>query len=329
MQKVKIAGIGNALVDVLVHLPNDDVLHEAGLPRGGMQLVDDARREVLARLLQPLNPSKSAGGSAGNTVKSLAALGADSTFIGKVGQDEDARLLSEAFRRTGAQTRFLTSPLHTGVASTFISPSGERTFGTCLGAASTLQAEEISEELLQDVQWLHIEGYLVQDHALIERIGQLARQMGVTTSMDLASYNVLAEDVSFARHLVSDYVDVVFANEDESRVFTGGKSPMEALREMAGMCRMAVVKMGAQGSAARSGDREVSIGARCVPVVDTTGAGDFFAAGFLYAHTHGGSMEQSLRCGAALGEQAIQVVGTDLSAEAWRECREHVSKIMK
>ena len=120
-----------------------------------MQLVDDARREVLARLLQPLNPSKSAGGSAGNTVKSLAALGADSTFIGKVGQDEDARLLSEAFRRTGAQTRFLTSPLHTGVASTFISPSGERTFGTCLGAASTLQAEEI----IIDFYLVHLLGF--------------------------------------------------------------------------------------------------------------------------------------------------------------------------
>ncbi|MGN0234278.1 MAG: adenosine kinase [Bacteroidaceae bacterium] len=326
---MKIAGIGNALVDVLVHLQDDDLLCEAGLPRGGMQLVDDTQREVLARLMQPLHPCKSAGGSAGNTIKALAALGADCTFIGKVGHDEDSTLLSEAYQRLGAQVRFLTSPLHTGVASTFISPSGERTFGTCLGAASTLRADEVSEELLQDFQWLHIEGYLVQDHALIERIGQLARQMGVTTSMDLASYNVLVEDVSFARHLVSDYVDVVFANEDESRVFTGGKSPMEALREMAGMCQMAVVKMGAEGSAARSGGQEVRIGARRVPVADTTGAGDFFAAGFLYAHIRGGRMEQSLMCGAALAEQAIQVMGTDLSAEVWKECCGRVEMILK
>lgn len=329
MQKVKIAGIGNALVDVLVHLQDDNLLHEAGLPRGGMQLVDDTRREVLARLMQPLNPCKSAGGSAGNTIKALAALGADCTFIGKVGRDEDATLLSEVYHQQGAQVRFLTSSLHTGVASTFISPSGERTFGTCLGAAATLCADEVTEELLQGFSWLHIEGYLVQDHALIERIGQLARRMGISTSMDLASYNVLAEDISFARHLVTEYVDVVFANEDESRVFTGGKCPMEALREMAGMCQTAVVKMGADGSAARSGNQEVRIGARQVPVADTTGAGDFFAAGFLYAHTHGGGMEQSLSCGAALGEQAIQVVGTDLSAEAWKECHEQVERILK
>ena len=127
------------------------MLREAGLPPGGMQLIDDARRDVLARLMQPLNPSKSAGGSAGNTIKALAALGADCLFVGKVGADEDAALLAESYRRQGAQVRLLSSPLHTGVASTFISPTGERTFGTCLGAASTLSAGEVDERLLDGV----------------------------------------------------------------------------------------------------------------------------------------------------------------------------------
>lgn len=325
---MKIAGIGNALVDALVHLQDDTLLDQTGLPRGGMQLIDDTKREVLAQLMEPLHPCKSAGGSAGNTIKALAALGGDCLFVGKVGDDDDAALLSSVYHSCGAEVRFLHSPLHTGVASTFVSPTGERTFGTCLGAASTLCASEITESLLAGVEWLHIEGYLVQDHALIERIGQLARQMGVPTSMDLASYNVLAEDVAFARHLVSDYVDVVFANEDESRVFTGGKAPLDALREMAGMCHMAVVKMGADGAAARSGAQEARVEARRVEVTDTTGAGDFFAAGFLYAHTHGGSMEQSLRCGAALGEQAIQVMGTDLDEMTWAACRKRVEKIL-
>ena len=132
-----------------------------------MQLIDDTRREALARLMKPLNPSKSAGGSAGNTIKALAAMGADCLFVGKVGADDDAALLAESYRRQGAQVRLLRSPLHTGVASTFISPTGERTFGTCLGAASTLSAGEVDERLLDGVGWLHIEGYLVQDHALI------------------------------------------------------------------------------------------------------------------------------------------------------------------
>ena len=121
----------------------------------------------------------------------------------------------------------------------------------------------------------------------------------------------------------------MFANEDESRVFTSGKAPLEALRERAGMCRLAVVKMGADGAVARSGGHEARVAARRVQVADTTGAGDFFAAGFLYAYTHGGSLEQSLQCGAALGEQAIQVVGTDLDAKAWEACRERVRKIME
>lgn len=325
---MKIAGIGNALVDVLVHLPDDALLREANLPRGGMQLVDDAKREALARLMAPLHPAKSSGGSAGNTVKALAALGGDCTFVGKVGQDDDARLLADIYHRMGATTRFLYSTLHTGVASTFISPTGERTFGTCLGAASTLQASEVTPALMEGFEWLHIEGYLVQDHALIERIGQLARQAGVPTSMDLASYNVLAEDVAFARHLVQEYVDVVFANEDEARVFTFGQHPLEALDEMASMCHLAVVKMGAQGAAARCGQQVAQVTAQHVTVADTTGAGDFFAAGFLYAHTHGATLEQSLRCGTVLAGQVIQVVGTDLAAEVWQTCRDDVNKIL-
>ncbi len=325
---MKIAGIGNALVDVLVHLHDDTLLCEAGLPRGGMQLVSDARREALARLMQPLHPCKSAGGSVGNTVKALAALGSECVFVSKVGRDDDALLLTEAYRRLGADVRFLESPIHTGVASTFISPSGERTFGTCLGAASTLCAGEVTPSLFEGIDWLHIEGYLVQNHALIERIGQLSRQMGVATSMDLASYNVLAEDVAFARHLVSEYVDVVFANEDESRVFTGGKAPLEALDEMSAMCRMAVVKMGAGGAAARCGDEVARVKAGRVEVVDTTGAGDFFAAGFLYAHTHGGTLQQSLRCGTVLAGQVIQVMGTDLAGGAWDACRDEVRTIL-
>lgn len=328
--KVKIAGIGNALVDVLVHLPNETLLQQAGLPRGGMLLVNDEKREQLAQLMRPLNPWKSTGGSAGNTIKALSALGADCVFIGKTGDDDDdAVLLANAFQQWGTETRLIKGFLHTGVASTFISPTGERTFGTCLGAASTLQANEITEQLLSGLNWLHIEGYLVQDHALIERICELSKQMRMTVSMDLASYNVLAEDVEFARHLVQDYVDVVFANEDESRVFCYGKSPKEALREMADMCHVAVVKLGAQGAMARCGKEEYCVEAQCVKVADTTGAGDFFAAGFLYAQINGASLLQSLRCGTVMGEQAVQVVGTDLKPEVWHICKRQILDILR
>lgn len=327
--KVKIAGIGNALVDVLVHLPNEKLLQKADLPKGGMLLISEKKREQLAQLMRPLNPQKSTGGSAGNTIKALSALGADCVFIGKTGDDDDAMLLTNTFQQWGTDTRLIKGSLHTGVASTFISPTGERTFGTCLGAASTLQAKEITEQLLSGINWLHIEGYLVQNHALIECICKLARRMQMTISMDLASYNVLAEDVEFARHLVQDYVDVVFANEDESRVFCYEKSPKEALREMADMCHMAVVKLGAQGAMARCGQEESCVGAQHVKVADTTGAGDFFAAGFLYAQINGASLLQSLRCGTVMGEQVVQVVGTDLQPEAWNTCKKQILEILK
>lgn len=317
----KIIGIGNALVDVLVRLEDDSVLERMQLPKGGMTLIDEAQQNELRACMEGLSVEKATGGSAGNTILALAHLGEKAGFVGKVGRDDLGKFYADNCKAVGIEARLLECDLPTGVANTFISPDGERTFGTHLGAAATLKPGDITPKLFEDVSLAHIEGYLVQNHDLMEAICQTAMEQSVQLSLDLASYNVVAADLPFFRHLVQDYIDIVFANQEEAAAFTGKKDPLEALREIAAYKCLAVVKLGGKGASARLGDEEVVVEANKVPVVDTTAAGDFFAGGFLYGLDKGVSLQECLRFGTLLAGHIIGVVGTRLPEETWKEIR--------
>lgn len=320
----KIIGIGNALVDILVRLKDDTLLEEMQLPKGGMTLIDEARQRKLRARMEGLQMEKATGGSAGNAMLALAHLGGNAGFVGKTGKDDLGKFYKENCKEVGIDARLLQCDLPTGVANTFITPDGERTFGTCLGAAATLQASDITPALFEGVSMAHIEGYLVQNHDLMEAICQTAMEQSVQLSLDLASYNVVASDLPFFQHLVQDYIDVVFANEEEAMAFTGKADPMEALRVIASYKCLAVVKLGGKGSAARLGREEVTAGVKPVPVVDTTAAGDFFAGGFLYGLISGASLKDCLHFGTLLAGRIIGVVGTKLPDDAWKEIRKEL-----
>ena len=201
------------------------------------------------------------------------------------------------------------------------------TFGTYLGAASTLKAEELSLEMFKGYTYLFIEGYLVQEHDMILRAIELAKEAGLQVCLDMASYNIVAGDHEFFSLLVNKYVDIVFANEEEAKAFTG-KEPEEALDIIAKMCSIAIVKVGARGSLIRKGTEEVRVEAVPVAkVVDTTGAGDFFAAGFLYGLTCGYSLEKCGKIGAILSGEVIQVIGTELPDSKWEKIKEDIIMI--
>ena len=322
----KIIGIGNALVDVLFRLEDDTVLERMQLPKGGMTLIDEAQQSALRGCVEGLSMKKATGGSAGNTILALAHLGEKVGFVGKVGRDELGKFYAENSKAVGIEARLLECDLPTGVANTFISPDGERTFGTCLGAAATLKPSDITPELFEDVSMAHIEGYLVQNHELMEAICQTAMEQSVQLSLDLASYNVVAADRPFFHHLVQDYIDIVFANKEEARAFTGCEDPLEALRQIAAFKCLAVVKLGGKGASARLGDEEVVVEADKVPVVDTTAAGDFFAGGFLYGLNKCASLQECLRLGTLLAGKIIGVVGTRLPEETWKSLNMDLSK---
>ena len=324
----KIIGLGNALVDVLATLKDDTLLDEMGLPKGSMQLIDDAKLQQINTKFSQMKTHLATGGSAGNAILGLACLGAGTGFIGKVGNDNYGEFFRENLQKNKIEDKLLNSDrLPSGVASTFISPDGERTFGTYLGAAATLKAEDLSREMFKGYTYLFIEGYLVQDHDMILRAIELAKEAGLQICLDMASYNIVEQDHDFFSLLINKYVDIVFANEEEAKAFTG-KEPEEALDVIAKMCSIAIVKLGARGSLIRKGTEEVHVHAVTVDrVIDTTGAGDYFAAGFLYGLTCGYSLEKCGKIGSILSGSIIRVIGAEMPAEWWEDIKTRISEL--
>lgn len=324
----KIIGMGNALTDVLATLDNDNTLQEMGLPKGSMQLIDETKLQQINEKFASIKTHIATGGSAGNTIIALASLGAETGFIGKTGNDDFGFFFRETYEKKGIECKLLTCDLPSGVASTFISPDGERTFGTYLGAASTLKAEDLSLEMFKGYTYLYIEGYLVQDHAMILHAIELAKEAGLQICIDLASYNIIEEDHDFFAMLINKYVDIVFANEEEAKAFTG-KEPEEALNDIAQMCSIAIVKCGSKGSILKKGTEKIHAEALPVQkVIDTTGAGDYFAAGFLYGLTCGYSMDKCAKIGSLLAGYIVQTIGASIPKEKWDEIKLNISTIL-
>lgn len=325
----KIIGMGNALVDVLVRIDDDSLLEKLHLPKGSMQLIQEDTLSEIRKYTSGMKIHRSTGGSAGNTVCALAALGANPGFIGKVGQDETGAFFGDTLRQRGVNALLATCDLPSGIASTFISTDGERTFGTYLGAAATLRAEDLSRKMFAGYNYLYIEGYLLQDHDLMLRAVQLAKEEGLQVCLDMASYNVVEAERDFFDQLIVKYVDIVFANESEARAYTG-KEPHEALEEIASKCSIAVVKTGKEGSLVKKGTEVIQLLSCPVDnVLDTTGAGDFYAAGFMYGLTCGYSLEKCVQISTILATAVIQEVGTTLPAKKWDEIKLNIESLLQ
>ena len=325
----KIIGMGNALVDVLVRIDDDSLLEKLHLPKGSMQLIQEDTLSEIRKYTSGMKIHRSTGGSAGNTVCALAALGSNPGFIGKVGQDETGAFFGDTLRQRGVNALLATCDLPSGIASTFISTNGERTFGTYLGAAATLRAEDLSRKMFAGYNYLYIEGYLLQDHDLMLRAVQLAKEEGLQVCLDMASYNVVEAERDFFDQLIVKYVDIVFANESEALAYTG-KAPHEALEEIASKCSIAVVKTGKEGSLVKKGTEVIQLLSCPVDnVLDTTGAGDFYAAGFMYGLTCGYSLEKCVQISTILATAVIQEVGTTLPAKKWDEIKLNIESLLQ
>lgn len=325
----KIIGMGNALVDVLVRIDDDSLLEKLHLPKGSMQLIQEDTLSEIRKYTSGMKIHRSTGGSAGNTVCALAALGANPGFIGKVGQDETGAFFGDTLRQRGVNALLATCDLPSGIASTFISTDGERTFGTYLGAAATLRAEDLSRKMFAGYNYLYIEGYLLQDHDLMLRAVQLAKEEGLQVCLDMASYNVVEAERDFFDQLIVKYVDIVFANESEALAYTG-KTPHEALEEIASKCSIAVVKTGKEGSLVKKGTEVIQLLSCPVDnVLATTGAGDFYAAGFMYGLTCGYSLEKCVQISTILATAVIQEVGTTLPAKKWDEIKLNIESLLQ
>ena len=321
---MKVLGMGNALVDVLAKINDDNILPSLGLLRGAMTLIDKDQFLKLSKILDGMDKHVVSGGSASNTITGLAALGIETGFIGRIGKDSYGRQYKEDLQKHGIQSHLTEVEDHSGVASTFISKDGERTFGTYLGAAAMLSVDDISSEPFEGYDLFYIEGYLVQNYALIEKAVRLAKESGLTVAIDLASFNVVEANIEFLKRIIPQYVDIVFANEEEAQALTG-LPPQEAVSAIHKMADLAIVKTGANGSWIQQGETKINVPVKKVTCVDATGAGDLFAAGFIYGLANGKNPETCARIGSITAREVIQTIGPKVPEDRWADIKREIA----
>jgi sugar/nucleoside kinase (ribokinase family) len=322
----KVLGMGNALVDIMTNLEDDLILDQFNLPKGSMQLVDYDFSNMVNEGTNHLKKQIASGGSAANAIHGLARLGVETGFIGKVGNDDLGRFFKTDMERVGINPMLLTGNSSTGKAIALISPDSERTFATYLGAAVELTAEDIMERHFTEYDFFHIEGYLVQNHALIEKAVKVAKQHGLKITLDMASYNVVEENIDFLDMILREYVDIVFANEEEAKVFTG-KDPVEAAHDFGKLCEIAVVKVGKKGSIVTNSINSYQIAPYKATSIDTTGAGDLYAAGFIYGLIRNFSLDKCGSLGSLLAAKTIEVIGPKMNDNKWNEVKQLLKNI--
>lgn len=303
--KYDVAGIGNAIVDVIAKA-EDAFLAANGLIKDEMRLMDAAEAEALYAKMGP--GLEMSGGSAGNTMAGIASLGGRGAFIGKVADDQLGRVYRHDIRAAGVafDTADLTDGTPTGRCLILVTPDAHRTMSTFLGACNKLTPADIDPAVIQASQVTYMEGYLWDPPAAKEaflKAAAIAHAAGRKVALSLSdSFCVHRHHDSFLS-LVEGHVDILFANESE--ICALYKSDWDgAVKAVAGHCEVAVLTRGEKGAVIQAGGRTVSVPAMPLgDVVDTTGAGDLYAAGFLFGFTNGRSLEESARLGAlAAGE---------------------------
>ena len=319
--------MGNALVDMMIRIEHEQVFDEFGLLKGGMRLVDAAFIDRLLARLKPLPVEIAAGGSAANTMYGLGKLGIETSFIGKVAADDMGKFMTEDMLKSRIQPRLLQGIEPTGIALALVTPDSERTFAVNLGCAIELSPEDIDAEMFEGYDIFHIEGYLIQNKELLDKALQLAKEAGAKVSFDLASFDVVAENLDYLKSIIGKYVDILFANEDEARAFSG-LGPEKALMEISKTIPVTIIKTGDKGSLISDGNQIYKIGVIPATSIDTTGAGDLYAAGFLYGLVKALPMEICGNIGALLAGKVIGVLGAKMKDDKWEEIKIELNKLV-
>ena len=318
MATKKILGIGSALVDILTQIPDERILDGLNLPKGGMIYVDAATSVKIGENLKQYGSKMAAGGSAANTASGLAKLGVETGFLSKIGKDEIGAFFEKEMLDTNVKPQLLLSETPSGRVQAIVTPDGERTFATCLGAAAEMCVADIKPELFDGWDILYVEGYLVANPTMLDKVIATAKAAGLKIAIDMASYNVVEESHDYFMQLIENHVDYVFANEKEAFALTG-MEPLQALDFIASRCEIVVVKVGAKGAYVKRGNEMVTVAPIKADVVDTTGAGDMWAAGFLAGLVKGESLAKCGQMGAVVASNVIEVIGPKMDAARWEK----------
>lgn len=320
-------GLGNALVDVLLKLKSDDVLAEVGIAKGAMDMINRDQMVTIRKTQENLERSQAPGGSVCNTMRAMACLGSKTGFIGKIGDDTVGEYYEQELKKAGVTPYFLRTEGISGSCTVLISPDGERTMGTFLGPGPDITSEEIKDKILRNYNCIYIEGYLLVNEELVKGTMQKAKNAGLKVALDLSNFNIVNAFHGLLEDIIPNYVDILFSNESEAEAFTGLKA-QDAVKALSEKVEISLVTLGKEGALVGSKGQVISVPAEGGKPVDTTGAGDHFAAGFLYGQSIGATLEQSARIGSLLAGYIIDVVGAQIPDDKWEQIKLKVNSIL-
>lgn len=314
----QILGIGSPILDHLLSV-SDLYLNSVPGQKYGMEPVS---YNALIDLIENSGsiPKQKAGGSAANTIKGLSALGWRCAFHGKVGKDPISEKIHEDLLLYNVSPYFCYSASPTSHVLCLITPDGKRTCRSFMGAGAELGPDDLDPLLFENTRLVHIEGYSLLAPGLTHAAMGLAKNAGSLISFDLASFEIVNTYKDLIQQLLRDYVDVVFANEDESFALTG-HPPLEACKIISEKCAVAVVMLGKEGCCVAQGKKVSHFPAYPVDPIDTTGAGDLFASGFLHGFLQGKSLAECAHNGAVTGGTVVQYIGAEIPLDKWPEIK--------
>jgi len=315
-----ITGIGAVLVDLLVN-ENDQFLANLGKRKGGMTLVDNGDMENILKKTSD-KPVVVPGGAACNTIVGVGQLGVGARFIGSRGDDEHGVLYEKQLKQFNVEPVFTVSSLPTGKVLSVITPDAQRSMFTCLGASTELDPEKINKAMFQETAIAVIEGYLLFNPVLIMAALKSAKSAGALIALDLASFEVVENSMGILKDIVKDYVDILIANEDEAKAYTGSADEAEAIKVLSKHVSIGVLKLGERGSCISADGKIVMVKHETgLDIVDTTGAGDLWAAGFLFGLSNGFSIEKSGEIASACGYEVCRVMGAQIPDDGWNRIK--------
>ena len=309
-------GMCNPLYDIQAEV-QETVLAELAVQKGGMFLIDaDQQKRMVARIYDHIVNAES-GGSGANTMIGLSLLGGTACYAGKIGNDEHGALYTESLRAKDVAVSVRSGDGSTGICLVLITPDSERTLCTFLGISRELGPDDVDLEALRASRYLYVTGYLWDtdsQKAAVLRAMEAAKKAGVKVALSLSDPFCVNRHRSDFLEITSRYVDLLIGNHEEAQALMGVENPTDAIRAMAPYCDLAVVTMGSRGALLREGDRLVETVAHKIHPVDSTGAGDMYAAGLLYGLTHGLSLEKTGELASYVAAQVVAKLGPRLES---------------
>ena len=321
----RVLGVGSPLLDILAPVEECFLAANIDGEKGGMMLTAS---ENIDRVVEMLDHKVDIvpGGAAGNTVFALAELGMPVAMLGKTGCDRYGEIYCGGLQKAGGSTEgfFTTETIPTGKCLSLITPDGERTMRTFFGASSALTPDEVKSLDFSRYSIVYIEGYQLFHRQMIDEVLIQAQNAGCRIALDLASFEVVNQFKADLIKILENYIDLVFANEEEAAALLGSGSPQNHAAQLARMCDVAAVKLGRGGAVIAVRDRIVPIKIEPVEPVDTTAAGDLWAAGFLYGYLNGKPLEICGKFASITAREVVQVVGSKIPEEKWQLIRNEI-----